>query len=362
MAEEAAAAVADVPSGAESGATSPVVDPGEGTAAPLEPSPPSVPEPLPTRQPVERREPTPEREPARQPARSPARQPEQQTEPASDDTLLDWHDMIPADVRGDKVWEKHKTLPDALKALAEQEKLLGRMIPLPREGASDAQMRAFYERLGCPKLAADYVITDPDMGQDADGNTRTLAPDFLTSLLEVAHQAGLRPEQAQQFVNFAARTVVRSENIQAGETAAQKAQAERDLYDAFGGEAPAMIEKARMFVINMGSGRYGGGSYAERLAEKLKSGPMANDIDLIAAFANGFDAFREGIWVGDEIGGSLSSMEQMETDAKALASVMNDDARPMEERVAAQKKQFALFQQMNEVREADERRRNTLRR
>jgi hypothetical protein len=270
--------------------------------------------------------------------------------------------MIPPDVRGEKVWEKHKTLPDALKALAEQEKLLGRMIPLPREGASDAQMRAFYERLGCPKLPADYVIKDPDMGQDADGKARTLAPDFLASLLETAHQAGLRNEQAQQFIDFAARTVVRSENIQAGEVATQRAQAERDLYEAFGGDAPAMIEKARMFVINMGSGRYGGGSYAERLAEKLKHGPMANDIDLIAAFANGFDNFREGIWVGDEIGGSVTSMEQMEADAKALAAVMNDDARSMDERVAAQKKQFALFQQMNEVREVEERRRQTLRR
>lgn len=362
MAEESATAVADAPSAPDTsvseGGGSSSSEVSRPDAGPATETPPSAPEPLPTRQTVDRRDPA----PAREPARTSARQSEQQTEPTSDDTLLDWHDMIPAEVRGEKVWEKHKSLPDALKALAEQEKLLGRMIPLPRDGASEAQMRAFYERLGCPKLAADYVITDPDMGQDAEGNARTLAPDFLTSLLETAHQAGLRPEQAQQLVNFAARTVVRSENIQAGEMAQQRAQVERDLYEAFGGDAPAMIEKARMFVINMGSGRYGGGSYAERLAEKLKTGPMANDIDLIAAFANGWDNFREGIWVGDDLGGSLSSMEQMEADAKALATVMNDEARPMDERVAAQKKQYVLFQQMNEVREANERRQQTLRR
>lgn len=368
MAEESAAAVADAPAEAPSVSEGASLAESSGvpsTPGPAPETPPSAPEPLPPPTPVAPREAPPAREPARSRDAS-RRESRSEAEPApppqASESLLDWHDMIPAEHRNDKVWEKHKTLQEALSALVNQEHLMGRMIPLPREGASDAQMRAFYERLGCPKLASDYVLTDPDMGQDADGQPITFEPDFLTSMLEACHQGGLRGEQAQIIANFAARTITRARNIEAGQVAMQRAQAERDLYDAFGGDAPSMIEKARLFVINMGSGRYGGGSYAERLADKLKTGPLANDIDLIAAFANGFDNFREGIWVGDEVGGSLTSMEQMEADAQALAAVMNDAKRPMDERVAAQKKQFALFQQMNEVREANERRQQTLRR
>jgi hypothetical protein len=182
------------------------------------------------------------------------------------------------------------------------------------------------------------------------------------SLLDVCHQAGLNPKQAQAFVDFAARTVVQSENIQAGEMAMQKAAAERELFEAFAGDAATMIQKATMAIQRMGEGRYGGGAYAQRAAEKLRTSALGNDVDVIAALANMWDSFSEGNFIESGAGGGLSSRDQIMADIAAFGQVMNDEKRPYDERVAAQKKQYQLFQDLNALEDAAQRRQNGFRR
>jgi hypothetical protein len=273
----------------------------------------------------------------------------------ANDTLLNWRDLADPEFRNHPTLQKYKSVNEALKAVVNQEELLGRSITIPKPGASDTQWRTIFEKLGCPKTASDYAITDPDMGKDADGNAKGLAPNFLVSLLDVAHTAGLTNKQAQEFVNFAARTVVQSENIQAGEMAMQKAQAERQLFEAFAGDAATMIQKATMAISRLGEGRYGGGSYSQRAAEKLRSSSLGNDVDVIAAFSNLWDNMSEGQFI-EGPAGSLSSKDQIQADLVASDSIMNDDTKPIAERNQAAARSFQLRHDLVALEEAAERR------
>ena len=352
MAEEAGTAVLDAPSAPavpDVPSPAPVVDapPVVPAVVPAEPVPPVAP------QPETRREPTPDLPPA---------PPQAETLPdalegARDatDSLLNWRDLADPDIRKSPTLQKYKTVGEALKGLVNLTDLMGNAIQLPREGASETQWRTIHEKLGCPKTPSDYVITDPDMGQDTDGKAKTLAPNFLVSLLDVAHQAGLNTKQAQQFVNFAARTVVQSEQIQAGEMAMLKAQGERQLFEAFGGDSAAMIQKAVMAMSRMGEGRYGGGAYAQRAAEKIRASHLGNDVDVIAMFANVWDNFSEGQFI-EGPGGQMSSRDQLQADAVAFGAIMNDESKPMAEREAARQRQYKLFQDLNALDEAAARR------
>lgn len=315
--------------------------------------------------------PTPDRSPPPTPARQPSREatppaevsPEPNPVDQARDTLIqNWRDLADPDYRADPVLGKYKTVGEALKGLVEGQRLLGNSIQIPREGAGDVQWRTIYEKLGCPKHPGEYTISDPAMGQDADGHAKSLAPNFVVSLLDVCHQAGLNNKQAQAFVDFAARKVVESEQIQAGEMAMQKAQAERQLFEAFAGDAATMIQKATMAISRMGEGRYGGGAYAQRAADKIRESALGNDVDVIAALANLWDNMSEGNFVESGAGGELTSKDQLQADIAALGAIMNDDAKPWDERVAAQRKQFQLFQSLNAMEEAAQRRQNGFRR
>jgi hypothetical protein len=279
----------------------------------------------------------------------------------ANDTLLHWKDLAPADVRKSPTLDKYKTVGDALKALVSQEELLGRSITIPREGAGEVQWRNIWEKLGCPKTAGDYTISDPDMGQTEDGTARTLAPQFLVSLLDVAHSMGLNSKQAQGFVDFAARTVLNSEQVQAGEMAVQKAQSERELFQAFGGDSATLIQKARLALSKIGEGRYGGGAYSQRAMEKLQASSLANDVDIIATFANMWDAFAEGHYIESGAGGQLSSRDQIEADITAADKIAYDEARSFEERQQAANRAFRLRQDLVAMNDAATRRQQGLR-
>ena len=275
----------------------------------------------------------------------------------ADDTLIkNWRLLADPEFRDDPVLGKYETVNEALKALVHQGRLLGNSIQIPREGAGETQWRAIWEKLGCPKSAGEYAIADPDMGKDDDGNARGLAPNFLVSLLETAHTAGLNNQQAQALVNFAARTVVQSENIQAGEMAMRKAEGERMLYEAFAGDAASMLQKATMAISRLGEGRYGGGTYAQRAAEKIRSSPLGNDVDVIAALANLWDNMGEGQFIESSTGGGMQTRDAIMADIQTFGAVMNDTSKPLAERQAAQQKQYRLFQDLDAMDEAAARR------
>ena len=362
MAEEPGTAVLDAPpSPAESAAdpVAPVVpEPAANGSDTSSAAPPAAPQretqPQRTIEPDQPRQP---RRQARQPD-APADPPPAPLDDATDanDSLLNWRDLADPEYRNHPTLQKYKSVSEALKAVVNQEELLGRSITIPREGAGDVQWRNVFEKLGCPKTPGDYTVSDPDMGQDDDGNARTLAPNFLVSLLDVAHNAGLNNKQAQEFVNFAARTVLNSEQIQAGEMAVQKAQAERELFQAFGSDSATMLQKARLAMTKLGEGRYGGGAYAQRAAEKWVNSALANDVDMVAMLANLWDNVSEGTYVESAAGGGLSSRDQIDADMATAASIMNDESKSMEERVVAQKRHFALAQDLVALNEAAQRR------
>jgi hypothetical protein len=292
--------------------------------------------------------------PAEEAARTRKVAPEEHTpaplEDAKDasETLLNWRDLASPELRQSKVLAKYKTAGEALDALVHQSELLGRSIQIPKDNASDTQKRLVYEKLGCPKTASEYTITDPDMGTDEEGNAKTLAPDFVGSLLQLGHDMMLAPWQLQKLVDFTGQTVVRSEKIQAGEMAMQKAEAQRELFHAFGAETPTLIEKAKLFFTNAGTGRYGGGKYAEEAAEAWVNSPLANHPAMIAALANMWDNYKEGVYIESGAGGSLETTEQAQADIHALNAIAFDESKPMPERQAAQERVLQLRRMLNE--------------
>jgi hypothetical protein len=372
MAEESAAAVAESPASiADTAADTAAPDVAPAATEVTSPAEPAAPQ---RAQPESQRSIEPDAT-TRTQARPPTRQPARQAEPdpsaerppldeARDatDTLLNWRDLADPKYRQSPTLKKYDSVGKALDALVNQEELLGRSIQVPREGAGEVQWRNVYEKLGCPKVAGDYTIRDPDMGQDDEGNARTLAPNFLVSLLDVAHAAGLNNSQAQHFVDFAARTVLNSEQIQAGEMAMHKAQTERELFQAFGGDSATMIQKARLALTKLGEGRYGGGAYAQRAAEKWANSALGNDVDMVAMLANLWDNVSEGNFVESGAGGELSSREQLTADIVALDTTMHDESKPLAEREQAAQAAFRKRQDLVAMDEAATRRQGGFRR
>jgi hypothetical protein len=354
MAEESSStAVMDAPGGEMGEGSTPVVP----ETTPVVPSPvvertgpevlnqpPATPHPLVTPTP------TPTPTPTRTPTRTPVE---------TEDNVLNWRNLADPEYRDHPTLRKYTTVAEALKAHVHQQELLGRSITIPREGAGETQWREIHEKLGCPTHIGDYVIQDPDMGTHENGERKTLDAQFLSTLLGVAHEAGLNSKQAQAFVNMAGQLVVRSEQIQKGQAAVERADMERALYEAFGADTASILQKAKLVVANMGSGRYGGGEYAQRAIAKLEASPLGRDPDIQAMLANMWDNVSEGTYHESSTGGGMLSRDTLTADIEALGAIMNDPSKPMAERQAAQAKQLNLYRELNAMNEAGARRGNT---
>jgi hypothetical protein len=346
MAEESSAAVMDAPSGdVAEGSTptlleTPVVQAPpvvERTGPEVLNQPPATPSPLLT--------PTTEPTPARV---TPQSQP--------DESLLNWRNLVDAEYRNDPTLAKYTSVGEALKAHVHQQRLLGNSIQIPHPDASETQMRDIYTKLGCPEHLGDYAITDPDMGVDETGAKKGLAPSFLSQLLGVAHEAGLNSKQAQKLVDFSANMVRQSENYQAGQAAVEKQDAERQMYETFGADTASMIQKATMALSRLGEGRYGGGKYAQQAAEEWKHSALGNSVNMIAMLANLWESMGEGRYIESSTGQGMLSRDGITADIAALAAVMNDEKRPMDERKAAQTKQLQLYRELSAMNDAANRR------
>lgn len=117
------------------------------------------------------------------------------TEPVNDNLLLDkeagqeqttqetkWYSDAYKDVVAKKGW---KTGDDALKSYTELEKSFGGRVKLPSPESSAEEIRAFYQKTGCPENPDGYELKDlpADIArnEDAEKAVRQIAYDFGVS-------------------------------------------------------------------------------------------------------------------------------------------------------------------------------------
>lgn len=275
----------------------------------------------------------------------------QQGTGADSGSLLDWRSLAEPEYREDPVLQKYTSASEALKALVHSQRELGGRVRLPQEGASEAEWNQFYDRMGRPKSAGEYVVEDP---KTAEGEP-LLAKEFHTRLLEAGHAAGLTPKQMQAMINFAGQTVTDSAQLQSGLQAMQKAEAEKELAQMFGASAPRILAQANMVFDMLARGRWGGDKAIEARNRWSKS-ELANDPYMIAVLSNIWDDLGEGRFVESDTGGPLMSAEALSTKKAELLQVAMDETKSRGEREAAQAQLKGIYDQLVRLQEAAARR------
>jgi hypothetical protein len=170
-------------------------------------------------------------------------------------------------------------LEGAAKTLISQQKMLGRALFVPEQADDADGWGKVYTKLGRPATAADYAVPEVElpegMGFDAE---------FMRGLKEVAHASGMNQKQFDQVVAFSGQTLRQGANLQGEALARSLDDGKRELAKRFGASAPRLVERAAAFFEHMsGPAR-----------EKFMASPLANDPDVIEAFAQWFDRLGEG--------------------------------------------------------------------
>ena len=109
----------------------------------------------------------------------------------------DWRANIPEAIRGEKMWDKHKDIGSALTSLHQLEKKLGSSISPINDKSTPEEVSAFYEKLGVPKEAKDYKITEPKLPEGLSWDK-----DGIGKFTEVAHKLHLTPAQVQGVLDY----------------------------------------------------------------------------------------------------------------------------------------------------------------
>lgn len=106
----------------------------------------------------------------------------------------DWKTDLDEDIKAHPVLEKYGSKNDAVKALVEAQKLIGRdKLILPPQDATDDDWNEVYNRLGRPEGADGYKR--PEDVQLPEG--MNIDEELFKGFAEVAHKSGLLPKQVE---------------------------------------------------------------------------------------------------------------------------------------------------------------------
>ena len=126
--------------------------------------------------------------------------------PAPVPAAVNWQEHIPTEYAGEKLWEplKEKGLGDVLKGYAESQKLVGGSVRIPGPEATPEERMKFHRSLGVPEKSDAYDLGPQFANVPADA---PLARGFK----DMAHKAGLTPDQVRAVTNFYGETIGNAE-------------------------------------------------------------------------------------------------------------------------------------------------------
>lgn len=107
--------------------------------------------------------------------------------------ITDWKEQLPEDMRGDVSLKDIADIPALAKSYIHAQGMVGAdKVVIPKDGASDEEMTAFYTKLGRPETSDKYEIKNPDNIPEGF----PLSEDLVKGFRENAHKLGLSSKQA----------------------------------------------------------------------------------------------------------------------------------------------------------------------
>jgi hypothetical protein len=217
---------------------------------------------------------------------------------------FNFRDHLSEEFRDDASLKDFKDLDGLAKSYKNAQSMIGSSVRIPGEDATaeqraefldkikdvpgvgkipdvtnEAEMRAFYTKLGCPEKPEGYQLELPE-GASVAG---------LEGYIEAAHEAGLTPAQLQAFADVNVEQGIAQQEQQQ----AQLQSSKEFLNEVFGDKAPEKIAEAKAAAR----------AYADKAPEavqELLNGPAGNNPALVMMLADLGSTFKEGSSAGTE--------------------------------------------------------------
>lgn len=111
----------------------------------------------------------------------------------------DWKEQLPEDVRGDASLKDIADVPGLAKSYIHAQGMVGAdKVVIPKDGASDEEVAAFYTKLGRPETADKYELKNPDtMPEDFP-----LSEELVKGFREIGHKTGLTQGQVKDIYDW----------------------------------------------------------------------------------------------------------------------------------------------------------------
>jgi len=194
-------------------------------------------------------------------------------------------DSLPEDLRSEPSLRTF-TDPAALaKSYVNAQRMIGAdKIALPSKSATADEWREVYTKLGAPTSAKEYQF---------DGNI-PLEENYLNSFREHALNAGLRPSQANEMMNFVRNTIEGMNTSMSEGAEAARYAGEQELRQEFGQAFEQRLEMAQLAAKNL----LGSTDMFDNI--QLSDGRMLGDHpDIIRMFSNLASQIGEDNLAGD---------------------------------------------------------------
>jgi hypothetical protein len=217
-----------------------------------------------------------------------------------------WRESLPEDIRAEPSLGTVRDLPGLVKQYVSAQKMIGRdKVVLPGEHATEAEVRAFYQRLGVPEDPKGYKFDAPQLPEGVALNEK-----LDGWFREAAHKHGLTPKQASAlYAEF--------NGLQAGEFGERQqaeqatiAEAEAALKKEWGKAFDSKLELAKRAVTTFG---------AQEAIDKLGLG---NHPDFVRMMARVGEAISE-----DKLVKAGSAMTPVDAQSQ-INAIMGDPKHP----------------------------------
>lgn len=165
--------------------------------------------------------------------------------PAPIEFPANWKQGLPAELQADSALSVIHDIPSLAKSFIHAQKMIGAdKIPVPGKHATDADWRAFYQRIGHPEKLDDFKVELPkDSGFDQP---------FMDEFRKAAHNLNILPAQAQKLVDwFATESNKAAQNMQA-QFAAKDQEGLKALKTEWGAAYDQKLAKANLALAELG--------------------------------------------------------------------------------------------------------------
>jgi hypothetical protein len=118
--------------------------------------------------------------------------------PTPSGVKLDWsqiREALPEDIRNDSSLSTINSLEGLVKTYVHSQKALGNKVPIPDKHATPEDWQQFFRKVGNPERIDDYKVSY----KAPEGHEPN--EEFINSIKEVAHKAGILPHQFESVVN-----------------------------------------------------------------------------------------------------------------------------------------------------------------